>query len=169
MPIYAMGSPRVGFFCRVEHPIIYILYMFCVCSGVCFLLLGAELDAVFTYGGLTLWGLHLGNPLEFTHGRHMCNLVMVIGPHLVCIKWLLPLLPWVGWSPSATHSAVPLPIGGIYGLEGSIESHLIPPPSLHHGEGSSFPGLVPSDDTVDFDSVMGIKPGDSGGGDWVSG
>ena len=63
--------------------------------------------------------------------------------------------------PSATHSAVPQPIGGVYGLGGSIESHLIPPPSLHDGEGSLFPGLVPSDDAVNSDSVMGIKPGDS--------
>ena len=30
------------------------------------------------------------------------------------------------------------------------------------GRGSSFPGLVPSDDAVDPDSVMGIKPVDSG-------
>ena len=37
----------------------------------------------------------------------------------------------------------------------------MPPPSLHDGEGSSFPGLVPSDDMVDSESVMGIKPGDS--------
>ena len=58
---YAMGSPQVGFFFRVEPPIICILYMF----GVCFLLLGAKLDAVFTYGGstfgvctlVTLWSL----------------------------------------------------------------------------------------------------------------
>ena len=42
------------------------------------------------------------------------------------------------------------------------ESHPIPPPSLHGGEGSSFPGLVPSDDTVNSESVVGIKPGDSG-------
>ena len=42
-----------------------------------------------------------------------------------------------------------------------MESHLIPLPSLHDGEGSSFPGLVPSDDAVDSESVMGIKPGDS--------
>ena len=90
----------------------------------------------------------------------MCNLVMVIGPHLVCIEWLLPLLPWVG-EPSATHSAVPQLIGGVYSLGGSVESHLIPLPSLHDGEGSSFPGLVPSDDAVHSDSVMGIKPGDS--------
>ena len=62
---YAMGSPQVGFFFRVEPPIIYILYMFGDCSGVCFLLLGAELDAIFTYGGstfgvctlVTLWSL----------------------------------------------------------------------------------------------------------------
>ena len=45
---------------------------------------------------------------------------------------------------------------------GAQQSHLIPPPSLHDGEGSSFPGLVPSDDAVDSDYVMGIKPGDSG-------
>ena len=28
----------------------------------------------------------------------MCNLVVVNGPHLVCIEWLLPLLLLVGWS-----------------------------------------------------------------------
>ena len=57
---------------------------------------------------------------------------------------------------------MPQPFGGAYSLGGSVESHLIPLPSLHDGEGSSFPGLVPSDDVVDSDSVMGIKPGDSG-------
>ena len=94
----------------------------------------------------------------------MCNLVMVIGPCLVCIEWLLPLLPWVG-EPSATQSAVPQPshlYGGAYSLAGSIESHLIPLPSLYNGEGSSFPGLVPSDDTVNSESAMGVKPGESG-------
>ena len=45
---------------------------------------------------LNCWGLHHCNPLEFTHSRHMCNLVMVIGPHQVCIEWLLPPLYWVG-------------------------------------------------------------------------
>ena len=64
--------------------------------------------------------------------------------------------------PSATHSAVPQAIGGVYSLGGSIESHLIPLPSLHDGEGSSFPGSVPSDDVVNPNSVMAIKPGDSG-------
>ena len=41
---YAMGSPQIGFFFRVEPPtILYI--MFGVCSGVCFLLSGAMLDS----------------------------------------------------------------------------------------------------------------------------
>ena len=44
---------------------------------------------------------------------------------------------------------------------GAHQSHPIPMPSLCDGEGSSFPGLVPSDDTVNSESVMGIKPGDS--------
>ena len=41
-----------------------------------------------------------------------------------------------------------------------MECHPIPLPSLHDGKGS-FSGLVPSDDMVDSESVMGIKPGDS--------
>ena len=47
-------------------------------------------------------------------------------------------------------------------MGGSAESHPIPLPSLHGGEGSSFPGLVPSDDTVNSESAVGIKSGDSG-------
>ena len=41
-------------------------------------------------------------------------------------------------------------------------SHPIPLPSLHGGEQSSFIGLVPSIDTFNSESVIGIKPGDSG-------
>ena len=51
---YAMGSPQVGFFFRVEPPtILYLIYVW-FHSGVCFSLLGAELDAIFTYGGSTI-------------------------------------------------------------------------------------------------------------------
>ena len=42
------------------------------------------------------------------------------------------------------------------------QSHLILLPPLHSGEESSFQGLVPPDDRVYSESVMGIKPGDSG-------
>ena len=83
----------------------------------------------------------------------MCNLVMDISPCHICIEWLLPLLSAVS-QPSLLY-------GGVYSLGGSAESHLIPPPSLQDGEGSSLPGLVPSDATVKSESVMGIKPGDS--------
>ena len=44
---YAMGPPEVGFSFRVEPPTILYFYMFGVCSGVCFLLSGAMLDAIF--------------------------------------------------------------------------------------------------------------------------
>ena len=47
---YAMGPSQVGFSFRVEPPIIFYFYMFGVCSGVCFLLSGAMLDAIFTHG-----------------------------------------------------------------------------------------------------------------------
>ena len=45
---------------------------------------------------------------------------------------------------------------------GAWQSHLIPPPSVCGGEGSSFPGFLPPNDTVHSESVMGVKPGDSG-------
>ena len=67
--------------------------------------------------------------------------------------------------PHATQSAVPWPsqlYDGAYSFGGLAESHPIHLPSLHFREGSSIPGLVPSNDTVDSESVVGIKPGDSG-------
>ena len=45
---------------------------------------------------------------------------------------------------------------------GAWQSHPFLPPFLHGGEGSSSPVLVSSDDMVDSESAMGIKPGDSG-------
>ena len=45
---------------------------------------------------LNHWGLHHCGPSEHTHGRHMCILVMVIGLHQECTKWLLPPLLQVG-------------------------------------------------------------------------
>ena len=94
----------------------------------------------------------------------MCNLVMVIGPCLVCIEWLLSTLPWVGGSLlllSQLFLNHPIYMVGHPAL-GAQQSQPIPLPSLHDGEGSSCPGLVPSDDMVDSESVMGAKPGDSG-------
>ena len=40
-----------------------------------------------------------------------------------------------------------------------MQSHLIPLQPMHGGEGSSFPGLVPSDGLVNSESVVGVKPG----------
>ena len=63
---YAMGSPQVGFFFRVEPPTIFCITCLVSCFSVCFLLSGAMLDATFTLGGSTIgvcttvetpWGL----------------------------------------------------------------------------------------------------------------
>ena len=64
----------------------------------------------------------------------------------------------------APQSADPQPFhlyGGAYNFGHLAEIHPIPPSSLHGGKGSSFSGLVPSDDMIDSESAMGIKPGDS--------
>ena len=77
---YTMGAPQVGFFFRVELPPFYISYVWCLfwcllstfrCQAGCHI----------HPWEINHWGLHPCNPLEFTHGRHICNLVMVIGPH----------------------------------------------------------------------------------------
>ena len=89
---------------------------------------------------------------------------MVFGPHQVCTEWLLPPLLWVGGSLMLLNQqfhSLPIYMVGHTAL-GAWQSHPTPLPSLHGGEGSSFPGLFPSDDMVNFETAMGIKPGDSG-------
>ena len=158
-----MGPPQVGFSFRAEPPSILYFSMLGSVLVYAFCFSGAILDAVFTYGESTHWGLYHCNSLEIIHGRHMCNLVMVISPHQVCTEWLLPPLLWVGGASSYSISCPPaIPTnGGAYSFGGLAESHLIPSPSLHGGEGSSFPGLVPFCDTVNSESVVGIKRDDS--------
>ena len=67
--------------------------------------------------------------------------------------------------PYATQSAVPQPphlYGGVYSFGGLAVSHSISLPSMHGGEGSSFPGLVPPDDMVISEYAVDIKTGNSG-------
>ena len=69
-----------------------------------------------------------------------------------------------GWL-HAAHSAVPQPFhdyGEEYNSGDSAECHPIPPPSPHGGEGSSFSGCVPPDGMANSQSVVDIKPSDSG-------
>ena len=68
-----------------------------------------------------------------------------------CLKWGCLMLLTV--SP-------PSHLINILGNKASLLSnHFIPPPPLHGGEGSSFPGLVPLYDRVHSQSVVGVKPG----------
>ena len=50
--------------------------------------------------------------------------------------------------------------GGAYSFGDLVDSHPIPPPSIH-GEEGSFPGCVPL--VLNSESVVDIKPGNSGG------
>ena len=111
--------------------------MFGIHSGVCFLLLGAELDAMFT-----CWAQPLGFTPWQPFGVYPWKAYVQPGDG----HWSTPGMHRVAapsatlgrGEPSATHSAVPQPLGGVYSLGGSIESCPIPPPSLCNGERSSF-------------------------------
>ena len=86
----AMGLPQVEFSFRVEPLTVLYLYMF----GVLWCMLSAfrcHTGYHIHLWGLSHWGLHDCKLLELTHGRHMYNLVMVIGPDQVCTEWLPPL------------------------------------------------------------------------------
>ena len=48
---YAMGPPQVSFSFRVDPPTVLFLYVWCL---LWCMLSGAILDAVFTYGSLTI-------------------------------------------------------------------------------------------------------------------
>ena len=95
-----MGPLQVAFLSELSLPLLF--YM-------CWFLFWCMLS-VFRYHagchinlwGFKCWGLHHCSLLELTHGRHMCNLVMVTSPHQECTEWLLPPLLWVG-EPFATH------------------------------------------------------------------
>ena len=85
---YAMDSPQVGFFFRVESPI--ILYITCLVS---------ILVSVF-YFQVPSWMPYSpkgAQPLGFVplqpFGVYPWQ--AYVGPHLVCIEWLLPPLPQV--------------------------------------------------------------------------
>ena len=107
------------------------------------------------------WDSSYHSPLEYTHGRHMCLLVLVHAPHWECTGWLLPPLLWVGGASCywiSCPAANPSISWGIKFRDCSRES---PDPSafLTWQERSSLPGFLPPYETVD--SVIGIKPGDS--------
>ena len=98
-----------------------------------------------------------------------CQACMLPGGGL----WPIPGVPRVPAPPTAsslgeppaTYFSVPqtIPaIGCAHIFEGVAESHLIPLPSLHGRDGSSFPDSAEPHDTINSESVVGLKPGHSG-------
>ena len=78
-----MCSPQEGFFSELSLQPFCILYVWCLFW--CLLsIFRCHAGCHIHPWGLNQWGLYHCNCLEFTHGRHMCHLVRVIGPHQVC-------------------------------------------------------------------------------------
>ena len=152
---YAMGPLQVSFPTRVESPCNFLICIV-VYSGVCFLLSGTMLDALVTNEAQPLGFAPLQSFGAYTwpgngHGP---------SPGMHCMTALSTTLSGEASTQSAVLKSFQL-YGGAYNFGGLAESHIIPLPSLQGGEASSFPGLVSSNDTVNSESVMGIKPGDS--------
>ena len=157
-----MGPPKVCFSFRVEPPSDF--FIMCWCVLWCFLYASRfPCGCCVHLWGLNHWGLQHCNHLEFTPCRHICLLVMVCGPIDECSEWLLLPLPQV-WGPYSTHSTVPQPFqqyGVTYSFGVLEEGYLIPLHSLHRREGSSSVSAPPND-KVNSESVVGVKPSDSG-------
>ena len=137
--------------------------MFGVCSGVCFLLSGAMLDAIFTPGGssigvctpappgIYLWKAYVQpgdghQPTPSMHGVAAPSTTLSRG--VLCYSiFCSPATPSIWWGIQ------------LWGLSRESPN---PSASLHGGDGSSFLGLVPSNDTVNSEPATGIKPGDCG-------
>ena len=161
---YAMGSAQEGFFFRVEPPT--VLYIICLVSVLvsavsfqvpCWMpypplgvqLLGfAPLQPFRVYP----WQAYVqpGNGHQLTPGMHkMAASSTTLSRGSLMLLCLL-------------FSSHPIYMVGEYSFGGLAESHLIPPPSLHGGEGCPFLGVFPSNDMVKSESAMGIKAGNFG-------
>ena len=161
---YAVGPTPVGFYFRVEPPT--ILYFICLVSVLVY---------AFCFH-VPCWMLysHMGpQPLGFAtlqpFGAYPWQAYVLPGnghwPTPGMHRVAAPCTALSRGEPSAAQSAVIQSFqlyDGAYSFGGLAESHQIHPPFLHGGEVSSIPGLVPSNDTGDSESAMGIKPGDSG-------
>ena len=137
---HGSSASRFLFQSWVSHHL--FIYMFGVCTGVCFLLSGAMLDAIPTYGGTTIGVCTIVTPWSLPTAG-ICAIWQWSLGHTRYAQWLLPPLLWVGgaFCYPATQSAIlqPFPLyGGAYSFGGLVESHPIPPPSLHGGEGVLF-------------------------------
>ena len=161
---YAMGSPQVDFFFRVEPPT--VLYIICLVSV---LVSAFYFQEPFWMPYSPLGAQPLGfaplQPLEVYPQQAYVQPGNGHWPTPSMHRVAVPFTTLSRGEPSATQSAVPQPshlYGGAYSFGSLAESHPIHPPSPHGGEGYSFSGLLPSSDMVDSESVMDIKPGDSG-------
>ena len=118
-------------FSELSLQLFCILYVLVYCSGVCFLLSGAKLDAMHSPMGTQPLGFA---PLQ-PFGVYPRQAYMQPGDGPQTHTWYAcrvtaPSTSLSRGEPSATQSAVPHPshlYGGEYNFGGLAESHLIPP------------------------------------------
>ena len=84
---YAIDPTEEGFCFRVEPFTIFYVFGVFWCMLCTF---GCHADCCIYLLGLNHWCFHHCNPLEITHGRHVCNLATVISPHKVCTAVAAP-------------------------------------------------------------------------------
>ena len=90
---YAMDPPQVSFSVRVEPPTDFNMLVSVMVFVFCFQIpMWLPCSPI----GLNCLGLHYYNPSEYTHGRHICLLVVVCYPYPKCTEWLLSQLLQVG-------------------------------------------------------------------------
>ena len=98
------------------------------------LLSGCSVAIIFTSWDSTI-GVAPVQPYGYTHGRHMCLLVMLCDPQQDGTEWLLPPLLQVGRTSCSSISSLPSHSINMVGQTtlGAQRSNLIPLPSLHGG------------------------------------
>ena len=153
---YVMGPPQVRFSFRVEPPTDFSIYNG-VCYGVCFLFSGSTLDASFTYDG-SITGICITTALQSIPMAGICKSWLWSKAHTR--NALLSPLLWVGGALCYSVSCPPAIPPIRWGIQlRQLGSHPIPLPSLHSGEGSSFPGLFHMMTQSILNLWWALKPG----------
>ena len=134
------------------------------CSGVCFLLSAAMLDANSPMGGSTI-GVCTTADLQSIPMAVICaSSWWSLGPHQEGTEWAAPCTALNRGQPYATQSAVHQPFQqyvGVYSFGDSAESSNPSTIPTWTWGGSSLLGLAPPKDTVNSEYMVGIPPGDS--------
>ena len=129
-----------------------------ICFGVSFLLSGSHVVSISICRGSAIVDCNITAFCVYPCQAYMCLLVMVCGPHQEWTEWLLLHCHELGRvSCCSSHCSLSHSNNMVrHTALGAWQSHLIPPPFLHGGEGS-FPGCTPPSGTFESRSCVVIR------------